>query len=58
MKLKLVCHFSGFSMIFGEFCKISLFIEKRKTKKRKKKALMGLVQPTTKLIQLQGFYLS
>jgi hypothetical protein len=38
-------------MIFDKFCKIFIFIEKEKWKK-KKKARMGLVQPTTKLAQL------
>jgi hypothetical protein len=42
MKLKLVCHFCGFSMIFGEFCKISLFIEKKKNKEKEKKGSYGL----------------
>jgi hypothetical protein len=35
--------FSDFSMIFDEFCKISIFIEKEKTKERETKACMGLV---------------
>jgi hypothetical protein len=56
MKLKLVWSFSDFSMIFGEFYKISLFFKKKEKNKRKgKKACMSLVQPTTKPTQLQGF---
>jgi hypothetical protein len=42
MKLtKLVCYFSDFSMIFYEFCKISIFIDKEK-KKENEKCLQGL----------------
>jgi len=42
MKLiKLVWHFSNFSIIFSEFCKISIFIKKRKTKENEK-CLHGL----------------
>jgi hypothetical protein len=42
MKLtKLVWCFSNFSMIYYEFCKISVFIEKEK-KKENEKCLQGL----------------
>jgi hypothetical protein len=37
MKLTLLWHFSVFSMIFGEFCKTSLF--KKEKNKRKGKRL-------------------
>jgi hypothetical protein len=48
--------FFWFAMIFSEFCKIFVFIEKGKNqRKEKKKACMGFVQPITKLAQLQGF---
>jgi hypothetical protein len=36
MKLKLVWYFCDFSMIFGEFCKTTLFIEKEKNERKEK----------------------
>jgi hypothetical protein len=42
---KLVWHFLYFSMIFGEFCKIFVFIKKRKMKE-KEKCLYGLSPAT------------
>jgi hypothetical protein len=55
-----LCHKTGLAFLlffydFGEFCNISDFIEKKEKQKKRKKACMGLVQPTTKLAQLQRF---
>jgi hypothetical protein len=40
-------------MIFGEFYKISVFIEKKKNERKRKKNLHGL--GPAQLAQLQGF---
>jgi len=56
MKLtKLVWHFSDFSMIFWWILQDLCFYRKRKKRKKRKKACMGLVRPTAKPAQLQGF---